>query len=420
MAPRPELGKPGERWQAARLLSAPHRLGFAAAALLLAGSALWWALAMLARLQGHVLPWNLTPATAHGLLMSLGFMPLFFAGFLFTAGPRWLACTPLPAAALLSPVLAQLCGWLLFLLAIHAGPDPVLGRALGSFGLVAVAWGWSGLLWRFAGLLRASRETDRLHAQIVCGAGILGALLLWAAALALASGEAGRLPALSRASLWGFSGLTFITVLHRMLPFFGSAALPKAEAWPLRGWLLLFGLQSGWALLAPCSNGLLWLHAGIEAAAGLAVLALALQWARHQSLRPRLLTMLHLGLVWLGLALLLDGLSEGLSAGGMQSLGLAPLHAYTMGFLGSILLAMVGRVSSGHSGRRVVADDTLWRLFWLLQLAVLLRIAAALVAAARAAPLLSAAALLWGAVCLGWTLRYGRWWGLPRADGHPD
>ena len=407
------------RWRAARLLDAPHRLGFAAAALLLAGSALWWALALLAQLQGRVLPWNLPPATAHGLLMSLGFMPLFFTGFLFTTGPRWLACAPLPASALLAPVLAQLCGWLLFLLAVHAGPDPALGRVLGSLGLAAAAWGWSGVLWRFVVLLRGSRAPDRRHARVVCGAGGLGALLLWVAALALAGDEPALLQRIGPASLWGFSGLIFVTVLHRMLPFFGSAAPSTAEDRPLRAWLLLFGLQCGWVLLAPQSAAVLWLRAGFEGLAGLAVLALALRWARRQSLRPRLLAMLHLGLVWLGLALLLGAISHGLRASGAKSLGLAPLHAYTMGFLGSILLTMVGRVSSGHGGRAVAADDPLWRLFWLLQPAVLLRIAAALLPAAQALPVQAAAALLWATVCLAWALRYGRWWGLPRVDGHP-
>jgi len=56
-----------------------------------------------------------------------------------------------------------------------------------------------------------------------------------------------------------------------------------------------------------------------------------------------------------------------------QSLGLAPLHALTMGYLGATMFAMTTRVSSGHGGRAVAT--------------------------------------------VGWAIRYGRWFGRPRADG---
>ena len=51
-------------------------------------------------------------------------------------------------------------------------------------------------------------------------------------------------------------------------------------------------------------------------------------------------------------------------------LGLGTLHAMTMGFLGSV---MVTRVSTGHSGRPLVADNVAWSAFLALQLAVVLR-----------------------------------------------
>jgi uncharacterized protein involved in response to NO len=106
----------------------------------------------------------------------------------------------------------------------------------------------------------------------------------------------------------------------------------------------------------------------------------------------------------------------------MHSFGLAPLHAFTMGFLGSMMFAMVTRVTCGQSGQSLVADDFLWRLFWVLQLAVVVRLAAALLAGAPSAwatPLLSAAAIGWAGVCASWALRYGRRFGVPRTDGRP-
>jgi uncharacterized protein involved in response to NO len=88
-----------------------------------------------------------------------------------------------------------------------------------------------------------------------------------------------------------------------------------------------------------------------------------------------------------------------------------------MGCLGSLMLAMVTRVSCGHSGRTLVADNLVWALFWSLQLATVLRIAGA----AQVAPpaLMWLAALLWAAVVTVWGLRMTGWYGRPRSDGRP-
>jgi uncharacterized protein involved in response to NO len=58
-----------------------------------------------------------------------------------------------------------------------------------------------------------------------------------------------------------------------------------------------------------------------------------------------------------------------------------------------------------------------WALFWLLQLAVLLRIGAAL----HQAPawLVMVSALLWAGVMVVWGWRMLGWYGRQRADGRP-
>ena len=76
----------GWRWR--HLLWAPHRLGFFAGAVMLAATALWWGCQLLAQAMG----WSWQPvvpvSVMHALLMSMSYMPLFFCGFLFTAGPK--------------------------------------------------------------------------------------------------------------------------------------------------------------------------------------------------------------------------------------------------------------------------------------------------------------------------------------------
>ena len=120
----------------------------------------------------------------------------------------------------------------------------------------------------------------------------------------------------------------------------------------------------------------------------------------------------------LGLTLLYSAASQALwLSRGSPVLGLGALHALSMGFLGSVMIAMVTRVSCGHSGRPLVADKLVWALFWLLQITVGLR----LIAAVQGVPawLTGLVALLWAVVVTAWTLRYASWYGRPRIDGKP-
>jgi uncharacterized protein involved in response to NO len=409
-------------WRFAHLMNAPHRLAFAAGAAMLAGTALWWAFALIARQAAFTLPWAVSPATAHGLVMALGFMPFFITGFAFTAGPRWLGLPEVSTRVLRAPLSSMLAGWAVALLGFH------VAAPLAAAGMATVALGWSAVVHRFVGLLRASSAPDKLHPRLLAATAALGALALWAAAAALALSDDTALRAATRLALWGFLVPLFVTVAHRMLPFFTASALPLQRAWRPNAllWAMLvaplaelpFALaELWWWPLPPAAR---WAQAAIELPAALLLLWLAVHWGLVQSLKIRLLAMLHVGFLWLGLSFALGAVSHAMMAwhGPEHSLGLAPLHALTMGYLGSTLLAMATRVTAGHSGRPLAADDIAWVLFWVLQIAVLLRLAGALWPAA-AAPLLLAAAAAWAVAMSGWALRYGRWLGRPRADGRP-
>jgi len=409
-------------WRFAHLMNAPHRLAFAAGAAMLAVTGLWWAFALIARQAAFTLPWVVSPATAHGVVMALGFMPFFITGFAFTAGPRWLGLPEVPTRMLRAPLLSMLAGWAAALLGFH------VAAPLAAAGVATVALGWSAVVHRFVGLLRASSAPDKLHPRLLASTAALGALALWAAAAALALGDDTALSAATRLALWGFLAPLFVTVAHRMLPFFTASALPLQRAWRPNAllWAMLvapvaelpFALaELWWWPLPPAAR---WAQAAIELPAALLLLWLAVHWGLVQSLKIRLLAMLHTGFLWLGLSFALGAVSHAMMAwrGPEHSLGLAPLHALTMGYLGSTLLAMATRVTAGHSGRPLAADDIAWVLFWVLQIAVLLRLAGALWPAASA-PLLLAAAAAWAVAMSGWALRYGRWLGRPRADGRP-
>lgn len=408
-------------WRLSHLWRAPHRLAFFSGVLLLVASGGWWAAVQVDRVSGLFgLTYAISPTLTHAAAMTLGFMPLFFAGFLFTAGPKWLGQQGPEAAAITPALVLQAAGWLLWLAGAHLHPGVAVAGALTASAGLALQ------IARFWRLLLASRVEDRVHASVVAIAGALGAVCAAGLAVAVWLDVTPVALALVHTALWGFIVATYVAVAHRMIPFFTSGVLPMIEVWrPFWVLWLMLGavvleVGSVWLTLAGWSDSAVWhtTRGVLELAAGGVLVWLAWVWGLVQSLKIRLLAMLHVGFVWLGLSLCLSGASQLLLALGLPSpIGLGALHALTMGFLGSTLLAMVTRVACGHSGRALVADATVWGLFWVLQAAVLLRIAGTLPGASGL--WLTAAALTWTAVVLVWGGRLVNWFGRPRADGRP-
>lgn len=408
-------------WQLRMLLAAPHRLGFFLAMGVLVAASVWWLLVQSDRVSGGLgLGYALSPTLGHAAVMVFGFMPLFFSGFLFTAGPNWLRVQPLPAARLLGPLLLQAGGWLVWLAGVH------LNAWLALAGLVLACAGLGWMVALFWQLIGASGAQDRVHAKAVGIGGLVGVACLAGTALAVLAGHDMLALLWVRTALWGFIVVTYVSVAHRMIPFFTSNVLPMIEIWrPFWVlWLMLgvaaFEVLALWVDYAAPSDSAwpAWtvLVIVVELAAGGVLLWLALVWGLVQSLKIRLLAMLHVGFAWLGVALVVSAASQALwLATGKPVLGLGALHALSMGFLGSIMIAMVTRVSCGHSGRALVADNVVWALFWALQVAVGVR----LVAAVQGMPLAwtALAALLWTVVVTAWALRYAHWYGRPRIDG---
>jgi len=408
-------------WQWRRLMTAPHRLAFWAGSMTLAASALWWGAVLLARAAGLAVPWAVSPGSAHALLMAFGSLPMFMAGFLFTAGPRWLGLGTVPARLLALPMALMGGGWAVALAGFHASAP------LAGLGVAAAAVGFALVTGLFGLLVLESTVADRTHARLVLAGCAVMVVAQWAAAVLLVLGLDVATRAAVQAALWGGLVLVFVTVAHRMVPFFTEAALPALRAWQPRTLLAVLAalvlVQAPFAVAETLGGGrlpaaLAALRAAVELPGGALLLALSLRWGLRHSLRVRLLAMLHLGFAWLGVAFTLGGVSHALMAlsGGTLSLGLAPLHALTMGFLGSVLLALASRVARGHSGRPLQADNWTWLLFWAVQVAVAARVAAALWPQAGT-PLTLLAAQFWLAAVGAWVLRHAPWFGQARVDG---
>lgn len=403
-------------WAARRLLTQPHRLGFAAAALVWAAGALAWALALLHPVPAVV---GVPAVTLHALAFVLGPMPLFFAGFLFTSAPKWLRAPALPTIHLLPGVLACVLGWLL---ALGTGPWRADAAALG---LALCAAGWA-LIVRL--LVRLRRGATRRSRHFDAIAGVTAALVpvLAAASLALAAGDADLARRLARAALWGVVLPVFLLASHRLLPFLSHADAPQPDApepagdalWvpalPLAASLAMAALSLAPATLA-AQPALLLLRGGLHAAAALLTGWLVWRWARHPSMRTPLLRRLLRAFAWSGLGwlALAAAVLPGVPAAWRAGLDAAALHLLAMGFAGTTLLAMVSRLSLTLAGRPLAQDRAAAWLDGLLQAALLARLLAALwpAAAALALPL---AASGWALLALAWLWQHGGLAGRPR------
>lgn len=373
---------------------------------------LWWASDLASRHAQllAVSSWPLPAPWIHAVLMVFGFFPFFIFGFVMTAGPRWQAAAPVGWGAYLSAFALMGAGWLAFYAALW-----LPGLLLPALGLVLAGW-CAGL----PALMRVARtpSNEQTHIVAVVGGLTLGAVL-FAAFLGYAAGGPGWLAeAAVKGSLWFFLLPVFTALCHRMVPFFSSAVLPNYRV--VRPLWVLHGLLACYA-----AHGVLEL-AGLpqwtwvaDAPAATMALGLSVAWQMPRSLAVRLLAVLHVAFAWLGCGLGLHAAHSLLLFFDAGSLGLAPLHALTLGFFASAVIGMVTRVTLGHSGRALSADTATWLMFWGMQGVAVLRLVAEFVHLTGAANLFFLAALGWLAVFGAWYARFAPIYVKPRPDGRP-
>lgn len=398
--------------------AAPHRVMFFAGVAQLMVTMLFWGMELVARYTDLAAPLQtVVPATvAHAWLMLFGVFPFFMFGFLMTTYPRWMNGPLVPEGTYVSAFAVMVLGVLVFYGGLLTSPGMVmagmivhaLGFALGVYGLYAV--------YRAVGPARDRHYETQLNVALVLG---LASELAFAAWIAL--DEAWLLQIALRGALWLFLIPVLVLVAHRMIPYFSSTVIPDyALVQPHWTFPVLWSAAAlhcvletvgalQWQFLA--DGPLLWL-----------ALHHTLHWGLRRSLPVRLLAALHIAFAFLsvGLALyIVQSLS--LSFSGEFILGRAPLHAIAIGFIAAMVIAMVTRVSRGHSGRPLIMDGLDWTAFLLMLAAALLRVTGDVQAIANASPVSPnlLAALVWLAAVIPWGLRYLVIYLRPRIDGKP-
>ena len=395
-----------------RLAEAPHRLLFFVGTFNVLAMMLWWTLWLVGQHWPVLaLPQSPIPAGwAHALMMPLQVLAPFMFGFLLTVFPRWMNQPALSRWHYL-PVGVGLCGGqVLMLVGLCGYPHLVhLGTVFSIAGWVASMAALFGVLWREQG-----RTWHALSAFAALAMGLL-AWLLFAAWLHAQSNLLWVFAAI-KIAIFGFALPVYLTVCHRMLPFFASVVIPGYRMWrPLwllaAWWLLLFA-----HLLLELMHGyrLLWI-ADLPMAL-LAAFTLWQWWPRKPM--PGLLSVLLIGFSWLPIAFALFAVQSLVFAiNGDFVLGRGPVHTITIGFFGSLLVAMVTRVTQGHSGQPLHMTGVAWFAFITIQCVAVIRL---LSEAASDGPLWQiVAGVGWLLAFTPWVLRSMRIYLSPRADGKP-
>jgi uncharacterized protein involved in response to NO len=345
----------------------------------------------------------------HAIVMQYQVLASFVFGFSLTVFPRWMGLPEL-ARSRYVPVGIGLFGGQLATLAGALGWE--FGIPVGSV-LTLAGWTWGvGLL---AWLVTRERGTT-WHARSCLAALVLGLAGLCAWCVYVAGASPPWAFASIKLGTFGFLLPVYLTVAHRMFPFFAGNVVPGYQPWrPL--WILALA----WALVSlhlvlelVHAYGWLWI-----ADLPMLVLTIVLCWRWWPTGKPPgLLLVLFLGLSWLPVTFALYfAQSVAYLLTGIYSFGRAPAHALFVGFFGSVLVAMVTRVTQGHSGRALQMPAVAWFAFVALQLVALTRIAAEF--ASDPMRWQAIAAVGWLVALAPWVARIGRIYLSPRIDGKP-
>ncbi|MDH0099650.1 NnrS family protein [Pseudomonas sp. GD04158] len=375
------------------------RLGFrpfflAGALLALLAVALWAAV-----LQGVLA----SPTVPGGLLawhrheMPFGFALAIIAGFLLTAVQTWTGRPGLSGR----PLMALLTLWLAARLAWFS---PVPLSVLIALQLAFVAL----LIAQMARQLIAARQRNNYPILLVLSLlGLCQGLTL----AGLAQGDEALQRRGALAALWLIAVLLSL-IGGRVIPFFTQRGLGRVEAFTAHPWLDRLLLACGLLVAALFATGhnLLaqpWLALPFAVLAVLHGLRLW-RWHLPGIWRVPLLWSLHLAYAWLLLATL------GMAAWHLGWLAQPSLasHALAVGAMGGLILAMMARVSLGHTGRPLQPPKAMAWAFALLNLGALIRVAAG-------GAWLWLAAACWGLAFALFVVHYAPILCRARVDGHP-
>jgi uncharacterized protein involved in response to NO len=346
------------------------------------GGAVWAALAILLWLPmffGEMqIPTAFSPMDWHAHEMLYGYLPAVITGFLLTAIPNWTGRLPLQGTRLIVLFLAWLAGRLAILCSAPIGPIAAGGIDCLFLLLVAAATAREVIVGR--------------NWKNLSPIGLLTALL---AGNVLFHIEAYRTGSADDARRIGIAAVIALVALigGRVIPSFTRNWLARENPGRLP---IPFGRFDMAALAVSGLALVMWVvwpglpatAVGLLIAGVLHAIRLA-RWAGDRTVRSPLTLVLHIAYGFIPLGFLLLGAAILLPDTIPVS---ASIHAWTAGAIGTMTLAMMTRVSLGHTGRPLVAGPLGCAIYAAVIVAALARVCASLDPAAYATLLLIAGA----------------------------
>ncbi len=343
------------------------------------------------------LPSALPPIAWHQHELLFGYVPAVIAGFLLTAVPNWTGRKPLAGW----PLLLLFALWLAGRLAIACSEQIGINLAL----IVAAAFLPVLALVVLRELVLSGNRRNYKVVLVLSALSVSELLFFY---------EVDRFGFVEIADRLAIATIILLIAIigGRIIPIFtanwlrqrNSGRLPPAfDRFDLACMVLTFVALAAWPVAARVEpivlpTGILMLLAGS------AQFARQLRWAPFRTFAEPLVTILHLaflfvpvGFVLLGVALLLD--NAGLQTGG--------IHAWTVGAIGGMTLAVMTRATRGHSGQALHAPlSTVLAIYAPVMAAAFARVASALMPE-QTMLLLPLAGLCWSVAFLGFALLYG-------------
>lgn len=307
-------------------------------------------------------PFGLSPGDWHFHEMLFGFVTASVAGFLLTAVPNWTGSMPLQGPGLM--VLFGL--WL-------------LGR-IGMSGILPLTLHWAAMLdLSFSLVLAIVILREVLTGKNWRNLPVVAVVVLLFLANGIFHGAV-----LEYWDLLAQAKRLAILVVTVLITLIGGRIIPSFT----RNWLVkrgetrlpsTFGTYDKVNILATLIALASWVVSPFSAVSGLLLVAASLlnyvrlaRWQPFATVAEPLLWVLHVGYFWIPTGLALTALAAFLGS----PYDVAALHALTMGAMGTMILAVMGRVAKGHTGRELTAGPLLTIAYVILNLSVFARLAA--------------------------------------------
>ncbi|HMN74375.1 MAG TPA: NnrS family protein [Rhodoblastus sp.] len=380
------------RWNGPALFSYGFRPFFFFAAVYAAVAVLIWTL-WLDGVSG--LPTTFPPVAWHAHELLFGYASAVVAGFLLTAVPNWTGRLPVVGW----PLVALFCLWLLGRAAMAAS------GALGALPLAVLTLAFPVAL----AVLIAREVLAGRNVRNVKVVAVLAALCLAQVCFHVEVSRAGVATYSERLALAAYLMLVMI-VGGRIVPSFTTNWIKRENPGRLP---IPFGRFDKIAMIVAGAALAVWV--GLPAFARAAPLATLLflaaavlhvvrlaRWAPDRVWAEKLVAVLHVAYAFIPLGFAVA------AAGAMTNdsvFDIAAIHAWAIGAIGLMTLAVMTRATRGHTGHALIAPPSTSLLYLFLVVAAVARIAAAFLD--NPAPALTVAGFAWSAGFAGFALFYG-------------